>query len=319
MHEGGGRTALVYDILMPTVIFSLLPVFAVIALGQIIRRTRLLPQEVWPPLDRLNYFVLFPALILHTLVTAELGALTIAPMAVALLAAIATMVGVLTVLRRLVPMSGPQYSSVFQGTLRWNGFVALAALANLYGAPGVALAAIAIAVLVPTLNVLSVLVLTRNVGGTPPTLPQTFLILIRNPLILACAVGVGWHATGLAPPAAAAMLLDILGSAALALGLLSVGAALRLEGGVASPLLVALTSALKLVAVPLLIAAWTWTFGIEGLTRTVAIIVGSVPTATSSYILARQLGGDAELMAVLVTASTLAAIVTMPLAAWLAG
>jgi len=109
----------------------------------------------------------------------------------------------------------------------------------------------------------------------------------------------------------------LLGSAALALGLLSVGAALKLEAS-GNLHLVVLTSTLKLIGIPLLIAAWTWVFGVEGLPRTVAIIVGSVPTATSSYILARQLGGDAELMAVLVTATTLAAMVTMPLAAWLA-
>ncbi len=304
---------------MPTVISSLLPVFAVIALGQALRRAAFLPENVWPPLDRLNYFVLFPALLLHTLMTAELGALTIGPMAAALLASIASMAAVLMFLRRTVPMNGPQYSSVFQGTLRWNGFVALAALGNLYGAPGVALAAIAIAVLVPTLNVLSVLVLTRNTGQTPPTLTQTVLILIRNPLILACIAGAGWQATGLALPAAAELLLDVLGSAALALGLLSVGAALRLEDGAASLPLVALTTALKLIGVPLLIAAWTCVFGVEGLTRTVAILVGTVPTATSSYILARQLGGDAELMALLVTSTTVAAMLTMPLAAWLAG
>jgi malonate transporter and related proteins len=304
---------------MPTVLSSLLPVFAVIALGQALRRANFLPAEAWPPLDRLNYFVLFPALILHTLVTAELGALSVGPLAAALLAAIASMAMVLMALRRTLGIPGPQYTSVFQGTLRWNGFVAIAALGNLYGAPGVALAAIAIAVLVPTLNVLSVLVLTRNTGGTPPTLARTLLILMQNPLILACAAGAGWHASGLALPPSAAMLLDVLGSAALTLGLLSVGAALRLNGGRASLNLVALTTALKLVGIPLLIAAWTWTLGVEGLTRTVAIIVGAVPTATSSYILARQHGGDAELMALLVTATTIGAMVTMPVAAWLAG
>ncbi|MFP4002416.1 MAG: AEC family transporter, partial [Alphaproteobacteria bacterium] len=313
------HNALRHNAPMPTVISSLLPVFAVIALGQALRRARFLPDEVWPPLDRLNYFVLFPALILHTLMTADLGALAVGPMAGALLAAVATMLAVVAALRWLVPMSGPQYSSVFQGTLRWNGFVAIAALGNLYGEPGVALAAIAIAVLVPTLNVLSVLVLTRNAGGPPPTQARTLGLMVRNPLILACAAGIGWQLTGLTLPAAAEMLLDVLGSAALALGLLSVGAALRLAGGRASLVLVALTTGLKLAGVPLLVAAWTWVFGVEGLARTAAIMVGSVPTATSSYILARQLGGDAELMALLVTSTTVAAMVTMPAAAWLAG
>ena len=46
------------------------------------------------------------------------------------------------------------------------------------------------------------------------------------------------------------------------------------------------------------------------------MICGSVPGASSSYILARQLGGDAPLMANITTAQTLAAMLTMPLILW---
>jgi hypothetical protein len=39
------------------------------------------------------------------------------------------------------------------------------------------------------------------------------------------------------------------------------------------------------------------------------------PVATSAYILARQLGGDAGLMANIITVTTLASLVTLPLIA----
>jgi predicted permease len=52
---------------------------------------------------------------------------------------------------------------------------------------------------------------------------------------------------------------------------------------------------------------------VEGITRDIAILCASVPGATSAYILARQLGGDAQMMAGMITATTVAALVTMPL------
>ena len=45
----------------------------------------------------------------------------------------------------------------------------------------------------------------------------------------------------------------------------------------------------------------------------VAILLAALPTATSAYILARQLGGDAPLMAGIISGQTLLAIVTIPL------
>lgn len=62
-----------------------------------------------------------------------------------------------------------------------------------------------------------------------------------------------------------------------------------------------------------------WLFGIEGIARTVAVIAGAVPTAASSFILARQMGGDAPLMANLITVQVLLAVFSLPLMMWLAG
>jgi hypothetical protein len=51
--------------------------------------------------------------------------------------------------------------------------------------------------------------------------------------------------------------------------------------------------------------------GVTGEARTVAIICAAVPPASSAYILARQLGGDATLMATLITVLTLVSVFTV--------
>jgi predicted permease len=135
--------------------------------------------------------------------------------------------------------------------------------------------------------------------------------------VIACAVGIFLNASGIGlwEPVLAAV--DILGRAALALGLLAVGAGLDLSQFTAQRGPIILTTALRLLAMPLFMAGWCWVFGVEGIARMVAIICGAVPGATASYVLARQLGGDAPLMASLITASTICAMATMPAMIWL--
>ena len=58
---------------MLPILNSLIPVFLVIALGFIIKRMDFPGEGLWVPLDRLTYYIFFPALLLHTLATANLA------------------------------------------------------------------------------------------------------------------------------------------------------------------------------------------------------------------------------------------------------
>lgn len=304
---------------MLAILNALIPVFLVIALGHAIRRLDFLDDGLWAPLDRLTYYVFFPALLLHTLATADLASFDVWPMAYALWAGLFSMVAVLMLLRVTTPLTGPQFSSVFQGAARWNGFVALAAIGQLFGAEGVSLAAVSFAVLVPTVNVLSVLILTRYAGDEPAGLVTVTRLLARNPLILACAAGILLNTSGVGLPGPLETTADILGKAALTIGLIAIGAGLKIGDAVDKSWIVALTSGLKLLVMPAMMMGWCIVFDVTGLPRLVVLVCGAVPGATSSYILARQLGGDATLMASLITGSTVLAALTMPLMLYLLG
>jgi malonate transporter and related proteins len=77
---------------------------------------------------------------------------------------------------------------------------------------------------------------------------------------------------------------------------------------------VAAVSAVKLIAAPAAILTAALGLGLTGDPLTVAVVCTASPLATSAYILARQLGGDAALAANLVTASTLLSLATLPVA-----
>ncbi len=308
---------------MIEIIYALIPVFLVIALGAYVRRIGFPGEDFWQPLDRVTYFILFPALLVHSLVAADFSNIPVPNMAAALFAGLITMSAILIGLRPVIsgPMgqSGPAFTSIFQGATRWNSFVALAGSFALFGTEGLALAAVGIGVLVPTVNVLCVFILMRYAGDDPASFKLLARLLVRNPLVIACAVGIFLNASGIGLWAPILSGVDILGRAALALGLLAVGGGLDLSRLAEQRTPIVFTTALRLVAMPLLMAGWCWVFDVDGVARMVAILCGAVPGATASYVLARQLGGDAPLMASLITASTLAAMVTMPAMIWLLG
>ena len=103
-----------------------------------------------------------------------------------------------------------------------------------------------------------------------------------------------------------------MGRATLALGLLTVGAGLRPALVADRGDLVALTTAAHLLLRPAIGLALAMALGLAGTPIEVVALACAVPTATSSYILARLLGGDAVLMAALVTTTTVAALATLP-------
>ena len=293
---------------------SLLPVFLLIALGAVLRRAGFPGDDAWPPLEKLVYFVLFPPLLFVTIVTAQLEQGEALSLAAAFIIAIAVMTLLLLALRPVLPVSGAAFSSMFQGSVRWNSYVALAVIAALLGPHGVALAAVAFAAMVPLVNVLSVLVITRYAGDTPAAGRAIMRAILLNPLIIACILGLAFAMLDVPLPAFFLDMLRMMGAATIPLGLLAVGAALDFEHMRASTLATAVTVALKLLLMPLIMFGACLALGVTGDARTVAIVCAAVPPASSAYILARQLGGDHLLMATLVTVLTLISVVTIPLA-----
>ncbi|MDH3280838.1 MAG: AEC family transporter [Gammaproteobacteria bacterium] len=295
---------------------AIAPVFLIIVIGHILYRSRLVGAEVWSAIEHICFYLLFPFLIIRTLSRADLGLLPIAEFAVVLLTAVIGMAVLLFAVRALIAqyyrMSGPTFTSLFQGATRFHGFMALAIIGPLYGDTGVALAALALGVMVPVLNVLNVAVLSFYGDAAEKPTPATVLVRVaQNPLILACGAGLILNVTGL--PDFAFSAVEIIGSGGLGLALLAIGAGLRLEHANANKTLVTAGVLVRLIGMPLIVLCMAWITGLDGLPRTVAIIAGAVPTASTAYVMARKMGGDAELMANIVTFQIIVAAFTLPL------
>lgn len=296
---------------------SLLPIFCLIGLGFILRWRNVVPEDMWRGVELLGYWVFFPALLSETLIEADLASLPLAEITFTMALAFATMAGGLLAFRqpimRMLDINGASYSSVFQNATRWNGFIALPILDKLYGKEGVALVAIIMAILVPIANIVNVAVIARNAGARQLSYRQTAYVVFRNPFIWATAVGLAINLTGI--PIYEPMMtgLHMLGGAAIGTGLLMVGAGLHAEEAKRPSPAVWLGTGLKLLGMPVIVFAWVSIFGISGPAVVACLVCAGVPTAMSAYVLARQMGGDAILVATTVTLQTLLSVVTIPL------
>lgn len=298
---------------MPVMVQALTPVFALILLGYLFRRWHFPGDDFWFQAERFTYYVLFPAMLIFKLGQARVSPSAYGDILILIVSMLVAMALLLVTLQWIWRWPGPVFSSVFQGGIRFNSYVALAAAGMLLGDEGLSLIAIAVAVKVPLLNLLCILMFSLVAGNGAVKLSPVLKAIVSNPLIIGSVIGMVWSYFRIGFHPLAAGILEPLSDLALPLGLMTVGAGLQLKAlrGASLPFLVSSTA--KLVVFPLLTAVLAMLLGLEGMMVQVAVLLAALPTATSSYILARQLGGDAPLMAGIISGQTLLAMVTIPL------
>lgn len=291
----------------------LLPDFLIILLGAGLRRWLSLGDDFWAGLERLVYFVLFPALMVHAVLKTRLDLWVAAPL-------LATAYGAMLVgaLLAWLGLRGfglrPRFfASIFQCGYRFNSYVALAVAGLLFGNEGIATMGLVVGAAVPLANLLSVWMLARH-GNL-----HWFKEVLRNPLIWATVGGLALNLAGFTPPKPLALFLGRLADASIALGLLAVGAALRWEPGMEGRAACYVVAAVKLLALPLVAWGLGTSMGLTGLPLQIAVLFAALPTASSAYILAVRMGGEGQPVAWLISATTLLSMVTLPTwATWFA-
>lgn len=305
---------------MLTVIFAIVPVFLLIALGVAMKRGNFPGDAFWPLADKVTYYIFFPALLIDNLSNAKLVDFDPTGMLGALLGAVLLQAALVYLIRPLTKTDGPGFTSVFQGAVRFNTFVGLGAVAALEGGAGITLFAVAISLAIPVINVLCVLTLARyGSHGQSTSFKGQALFLARNPLIIACLIGITLNLLDLSLPPGIEPVFKMLGAIAAPMGLLTVGAGLQWQAARAGGRALGIACALKLLVYPAMLFGFSRLWGLGPLETKILVLWGAMPTASASYILARQMGGDAPLAAAIVTVSTLFAFITLPLTLSLVG
>jgi malonate transporter len=287
--------------------FLLLPELALIATGVALTRVLPLGPGAWAAIEKLIYMVLFPPLIFLSIARQPLGQLQAGSFAV----------GVFLVLLLGIVLGGvggwvtgtraPRFASGVQCAFRFNGYLAIALSQRLGGEAGLALCGVMVAIAVPMGNLAAVAFLARGAGQS------VVREVTRNPLVIGAVAGLVASALQWSPPEPLQAYLSRLGSASIGLGLIAVGAGLRLSDARGNTGFASWVVAVKLGAMPasvLLIAPW---LGLSSLATQILMVFAVVPTASSAYILATRMGGDGPYTARLITTTTVGAAVAIPL------
>lgn len=287
-----------------------LPDFLLVALGWVLRHKLRFERDFFAGLERLVYFVLFPALLFQAILRTPLtaGSTLLLLQAVAVL----LVVGYIAAWLALPVLRPPPlaYASVSQCAYRFNTYIGLALAASLGGARGQTIMAVLVGLAVPIANFMAVHALSRHNGG------KLGRELLRNPLVLSTLAGLACNFAGVQLPGPIDIFLARLGAAAIALGILCVGANLSWEGGRGHGKLIAWMLAVKLLVLPLAAIAIARLLAVPPLDARMLLVFAALPTASASYVLAMRMGGDGRLVAVVISLGTLASAATIPM--WLA-
>ncbi|ENV56064.1 hypothetical protein F951_02949 [Acinetobacter soli CIP 110264] len=301
---------------MAHIFLALFPLIALIATGYLFKTYQFFSAEFWAGAEKLNYYVLFPALLFHTLVTAKIDFQNLKYVIFAMFAVIAVVTAVLYGIKYLKNIRPARFGVHVQSIVRFNTYIGLALVAALYHKEGMAILAILLAVSIPVVNVISVLSLTSSENMA---LKPVLLALLKNPLIVSCLFGGVFNALQIPLWDGILNLLKLFSSSSLPLGLLCVGAALQfMEMKKDVPALLLDTAARLLVMPALAYGVCMW-MGLSALETQIMVVFFALPTASAAYILTKVLRGDSQLMAAVISFQTLCAAVTLPLVIWWVG
>ncbi len=299
---------------MNIIINAVFPTVLLLILGNIFRRTEFLPVNFWASLDKLTYFILFPALLVAKVSQVDLSIVNFSHIFAFIGGYFAIISLIAYGIFRLAGTSANQFSSIYQGVLRFNTYIFFAIIEARWGTNTLALAALFSGIVIPFVNICCVT--SFSLGNGRFSLGKTLRSIASNPLILAALLGFLMNVFPQLLPTVVLSGLDILGKAALPLALLSVGAAIRIKmlwkrHDDFTRLSLWLGTLTSLLLAPAIAYAIAVLLGVHADLRYVLVLFAAVPTATSSYILAKQLGGHTNLITTLISLQTVLSIFSL--------
>lgn len=295
---------------MKTIALAVLSIFVLIVLGFVLRQRIYRNRHFWDMLDSLTYFILVPSMLFYQIAVADISAADeLLRGFMVVFAVLLILLMFLVVYNHFHPFPAAAFTSIAQGSIRFNSYIFLAIIGSVYHQSGLLVAAFIMALMIPLINVIVVAVFAVFVRDGRFSWYQTFKHMMKNPLIWACLLGFFVNFLGIEKS-----YLDsfkMLGNAAITTGLLSIGAGLRLPHFRALKTDFYLSGYLKLLAYPALVFTLCQAWHLNETITAICTIYAALPTATSSYIMAKHMGGDKELMSLIITLQTLISPLTM--------
>lgn len=207
---------------------------------------------------------------------------------------------------------GKDLSAFVQGAYRGNlVIVGLAIISNLYGNDGIGKASLILAFMLPLYNVLAVIILTVPMEKVRS---EKIKGIIFNPIILAVLFALPFSYFNISIPRVLNTTGNFLAEVALPLALIGIGGSLNFGNIKRASALAFTSSAIKLIAIPVVLTFGAYQLGYTGLDLGIMFILFACPTAIVSFIMADAMGCNSKLAGDIVIISTIGSIFTISVA-----
>jgi predicted permease len=300
------------------IISTIIPIFAVIFLGWFARSKDFMPPSFLEPANRLVYHLAIPAMIFHKIAKASLrtqfDGMVIAVTLVAILVVFALSWGVGLMKRLEQKQLGTFMQCSFHGNL---GYIGLAVAYYYLGNEGFVSASIIAGFIMILQNFLAVVALQLHAenGDAKKNRKEIVLKIFANPVIVSALAGMLYSLTGIGMPLVVDRSLAILSGLALPMALLIIGASLSFELMQLQILRVMTTGVIKLVLLPGLGFVLYRSFGLAMQDYLPGLILLAAPSATLTYVMAKEMKGDTDFAVAAISTSTMASAITFSI--WL--
>ncbi|SDC93424.1 AEC family transporter [Natrinema hispanicum] len=292
------------------VVGRLLALLAVLLFGAGLRTTGILDRRRTELLNAFAYYVALPALIFVSTYDRAIGDLLSPALVGGLLLVLFTTVGLAALVHRNRDSSARRSVAIVQSYHSNLGYLGLPLVAATFDASVTAIASVVLGVVTLTQMPLTILVLS-TLNGADVSLAKELRGLATNPVLATLVGGLAVGSLGLSIPSAAATGLDAVGSLALPIALLCVGASLQVDPAAVDLEATATVVALKIGLMPVLAWAVFSTLAVDSATFTASVVMFGTPTAVSTFVFANELGGDREFASLNVFVTTLLSIATL--------
>ncbi|NLD26064.1 MAG: AEC family transporter [Acholeplasmataceae bacterium] len=287
------------------------PICIFILLGVLVKKRKLIGEVGLTQTNKLVYNLFFPTIMFVNIYNSSLEASLNFELVLFLLIMFTIVFFLLVLIIPLFIKERPVQASIIQGVYRANSLLyAIPIMTTIYGPENVGVAAVSVSLIVPISNVFCVILL-ENKRGNKANIGKIALSLIKNPIIIGALLGlivklINWNL----PSIIESVIVDM-SKVVNPLALILLGAGLNFGNIRKDKYYLILVCVLKLILVPLLFVLVGYWWGFREIELATIFALSCVPTAVSSYVMAKEMGADGPLAGEIVAFTSTLSILTI--------
>ena len=302
---------------MSNLIYSInatLPIFLLIILGKVLKTTKIINDEFTKTADRYVFRIALPALLFSDLTENNVGSAFDGKYVLFCFSVTIFSIAVLWGLTEKFMKNEEQKGAFIQGSYRSSAAIlGLAFINNMYDSVG--MAPLMIIGCVPLYNIFAVIILTLkgDNGGKKPNMKETFINVMKNPILLSILIALPFALLNLHFPSFVNKAIGSVANTATPLALISIGASFEGKKALKKMKPTLLASFITLILLAGLFLPLAVFFGYRNQELMALLVMLGSPTTVSSYIMAKNTGNDGILTSSIIVLTTLLSSLTLTL------